>query len=240
MNHIYFALYIIALLGGAVLMPCLYLRYKHTRAFDETFAIYVVLSLLVLLGACTLYIAVNVSAFGILVNVFVSAAFCNMAALIYLLPRHHHQLFTITVSARQHYLRLGLASLVFISAFIMWFLPQAAMAVVVLLSLLAFISTVVYCHIIYSRFYSRVYRTNKPKIVTLILSVVGIGLGLLEGFVYGEGMVERGVTLSLPIVYILHCASVWWLRDELFPSPVATQVSTQAIHWIRSPARSAK
>jgi len=43
--------------------------------------------------------------------------------------------------------------------------------------------------------------------------------------VYGEGMVERGVTLSLPIVYILHCASVWWLRDELFPGPVTTRVS---------------
>ena len=184
------------------------------------------LSLLVLLGTCTLYVAVNVSSARFLFNVFVSAAFCNIAALIYLLPRHHHQLFTVTVSARQHYLWLGLASLVFISALMMWFLPQTALVVVVLLSLLAFISTLIHCHFIYSRFYSQVYHSNRPKIVALILPVVGIGLGLLEGFVYGEGMVERGVTLSLPIVYILHCASVWWLRDELFPGPVTTRVST--------------
>ncbi len=225
MNHIYFALYIIALLGGALLLPSLYVRYKHTKAFGETFAIYVVLSLLVLLGTCTLYVAVNVSAFYFLFHVFVSAAFCNIAALIYLLPRQHHQLFNIAISTHQRYMWLSLASLVFISALLMWFLPQAAIFVAVVLSLLALISTVIYCQIIYSRFYSLVYHSSKPKILAMVLPILGIGLGLFEGFVYGEGIVERGVILSLPIVYILHCASVWWLRDELFPQPINTPVT---------------
>lgn len=217
MNHIYFALYAIALLGGALLLPGLYFRCRHTKAFTETFAIYSVLSLLVLLGACTLYVAVNISPSYFLFRIFVSAAFCNIAALIYLSPRQHHQLFNIVISQRQHYFWQGLASLVFIFALVMWLLPQAVTAVLALCVLAALIATVVYCQIIYNRFYPQVYHSNKPKIVAFVLPVLGIGFGLFEGFVFGESIVERGVILSLPVVYILHCASVWWLRDELFP-----------------------
>ncbi len=228
MNHIYFALYIIALLSGALLLPSLYLRYKNTKAFGETFAIYVVLSVFVLLGTFTLYIAVNVSSSRFLVNLFVSAAFCNIAALIYLLPQQHHKLFNVLISKRQHAMWLVLASLIFLSALLMWLLPQALMMAIILFALLALICTVIYCQIMYSRFYSMVYRSNKPKILAMALPVLGIGLGLLEGFTYGEGIVERGVILSLPIVYILHCASVWWLREEMFPAAANTQV--QVLH----------
>lgn len=224
MNHIYFALYIIALLSGALLLPNLYVRYKNTKAFSETFAIYVVLSLLVLLGACTLYIAVNISSSRFLFNLFVSAAFCNIAALIYLLPRQHQQVFDIVISKRQHCMWLGLASLVFVSAVLMWLLPQVVLIIVVFFSLLLLISVLIYCQIIYRRFYSRVFSSNRPKIVALVLPVLGVGLGLLEGFVFGEGIAERGVILSLPVIYILHCLSVWWLRDELFPVSANTKV----------------
>jgi DNA-binding CsgD family transcriptional regulator len=223
MSHIYFAVYMVALLSGALVLPILYLRYRHTKAFGETFAIYMVLSLLVLLGACILYVAVNVSPGDFLFKIFVTAAFCNIAVLLYLLPRQHHQLFSIILTKRQHYLWLGLASITIIFAVLMWWLPHAAREVVVIISLASLVFTVIYCQLIYHRFYALVYSSNRPKIVATVLPLLGIGLGLLEGFVYGKGIVERGVILSLPVIYILHCASVWWLRDELFPNSMHRQ-----------------
>ncbi|GGY85841.1 hypothetical protein GCM10011613_33530 [Cellvibrio zantedeschiae] len=223
MNHIYFALYVIALLGGALLLPVLYFRYKTAKAFNESFAIYVVLSLLVFLGTCTLYIAVNVSPYHFLFNVFVSAAFCNIAALVYLLPRQQYQLFNVPENRRRDYIWRALSGAVFVVALFMWLLPQAIAFIVVVLSLLALISTLIYCQRLQNRFYAQVFTSNKPKVVALVLPVLGIGLGLLEGFVFGDGVAKRGVILSLPIVYILHCASVWWLRDELFPSTTQVQ-----------------
>ncbi len=215
MNHLYVAIYIIALLSGALLVPALYLGYRHTKAFKETFAIYSVLSVLVLLGACTLYIAVNVSPYHSLFKIFVAAAFAHMAALIFLLPRQHHQLCEVPVVQRRTKFWLLLALINLIVSFLLWLVPHIIMIPLMIFSLLCLVGAIVYCQVVYRRFQARTFK--KPKLMTLVLPIVSIGLGLLEGFVFGEGIVQRGVILSLPLIYILHCASVWLLRHELFP-----------------------
>jgi len=225
MSHFYVAIYMIALLSGAVLLPALYIGYRHAKAFKETFLIYLVLSLLVLLGACTLYFAVNVSPYYFLFKIFVAAAFAHIAALIFLLPRQHHQLCDVPANQQHNHFWLGLALINFFISLLLWLLPQAVMLLLMLISLACLLGTLVYCQIVYRRFQARTFR--KPKLMTLTLPLVSIGLGLMEGFWFGDSIVQRGVILSLPLIYILHCASVWWLRHELFPPATASQSAAQ-------------
>lgn len=217
MSHLYVAIYMIALLSGALLLPALYLGYRHAKAFAETFAIYSVLSVLVLLGACTLYVAVNVSPYHFLFKIFVAAAFAHIAALIFLLPRQHHQLFDIPVAQQRQPFWAMLALVNLFVGILLWVLPQVLTLPLMVFSLLCLIATIIYCQVIYRRSYALAHK--KPKLMTLVLPIVGISLGLLEGVVFGESIVQRGVILSLPLIYILHCASVWLLRSELFPVP---------------------
>lgn len=235
MSHLYVAIYMIALLSGALLLPALYLGYRRAKAFTETFAIYSVLSMLVLLGACTLYVAVNVSPYHFLFKIFVVAAFAHMAALIFLLPRQHHTLFNIPANQRHSRLWLTLALINLIVSLLLWLLPQTFLIWLMIFSLVCLVGTIVYCQVIYRRSYALAHK--KPRLMTLILPLVGISLGLLEGFAFGEGIVQRGVILSLPLIYILHCAGVWVLRHELLPVEVASQSVAQAFSQLTTKER---
>jgi DNA-binding CsgD family transcriptional regulator len=225
MSHVYVAIYMIALLSGALLLPALYLGYRRAKAFKETFAIYVVLSVLVLLGACTLYVAVNVSPYHFLFKMFVAAAFVHIAALIFLLPRQHHQLCNVPSEKQHPFFWQALALINLTISGLLWLVSDVVMKALMATSLICLLGTIIYCQIVYRRFQTSVCK--KPKSITLVLPLVSIGLGLLEGFVFGEGIVQRGVILSLPLIYIFHCMSVWWLRHELFPPIAAPAVALE-------------
>lgn len=235
MNHLYVAIYMIALLSGALLLPALFHRYRQAKAFAETFAIYCVLSVLVFLGACTLYVAVNVSPYHYLFKIFVAAAFAHIAALVLLLPRQHFQLFDVPRAQRHPVFWMGLAFVNAAISVLLWFVPQAIMFSLMLVSLLCLLGTIIYCHMIYRRSYALALK--KPKLITLMLPLVSIALGLLEGLVFGDGIMRRGVILSLPAIYILHCACVWWLRDELFPVKPSAQDASLAFSQLTAKER---
>lgn len=235
MSHLYVAIYMIAALSGALLLPALYFGYRQAKAFKETFAIYSVLSALVLLGACTLYIAVNVSPYHFLFKIFVAAAFVHMAALIFLLPRQHHTLFDIPANQQHSRLWLVLTLINLMVSLLLWLLPQVFMMGAMIFSLACLVGTIIYSQVIYRRAY--VLAHKKPKLITLVLPVVSISLGLLEGFVFGEGIEQRGVILSLPLIYILHCVSVWFMRHELFPTAVAPQTVVLAFSQLTTKER---
>ena len=235
MSHLYVAIYILALLSGALLLPALYLGYREAKAFKETFAIYIALSGLVLLGACTLYVAVNISPFHFLFKIFVAAAFGHIAALIYLLPCQYHRLCDISPDKQHRNFWLVLALANVIASLVLWMLPQAVFMAVMSLSIMGLVGTVCYCQVIYRDYYARTFK--KPKLITLVLPVVSISLGLLEGFAFGEDIIQRGVILSLPVIYILYCASVWWLRHELFPLATAPQVAPLAFSQLTAKER---
>ncbi len=226
MDHIYFIFYLLSLLSGALLLTHVAIRYKNAVGFAETFSIYSVLTAFVLLGASALYVSVNVLASPLIVNGFVSGALCIVGSLIYLQPRQIMVTLGLGFKGPMHWLFLSLAVIGPLAGLLVWFVPSDFFVAVLSVPLLAYFVVTVYGQLLSWRNRHTRSRSKAFALVSALLPILSIIVACTEGLVYGDWVVQRGVTLSLPLIYLAANISVWVFREQVFRLPNTAELST--------------
>lgn len=214
MNHLIFAFYLFALLVGSVLTVNLFTQRRAMLAYRENVLIAFLITLFIMWGASSLYLAVNLDTDLNVVRIFSSGAFIFVGGFIYLLPKQGHALFQLRVPAK---LFTVLAMSGPITAVLIWLLDEPLRSSVLVIPLLVLIGTVFYSQKIVRSHYAEVFTSEVAKRLTIALPLLFITAAATEGFWFGEAVAERGVTLALPFIYLVYTTVSWVYRDDLFP-----------------------
>lgn len=200
--------------------PC----YKRSAAFKESLAIYVVISVFMLLGTGSLYVSANITDSPKILITFLTGICLVIGFLIYLLPRYHHILFRLGFSSSTNIFLIALACIGGIGGMAIWFVDSSQYIWVLAPVIGMLILAVIYCQAIYLRYYHRAYSSTKPKIISTIFPIACIVMGLSEGVFFHDTLIGAGMTLSLPLIYMLNNIITWHFRNELFPAPQSLNI----------------
>jgi DNA-binding CsgD family transcriptional regulator len=200
--------------------PC----YKRSTAFKESLAIYMVLTVFILLGTGSLYASANVTSSPNILLTFLTGICLVLGFLIYLIPRYHHMLFRLGFSSTLQLILIILASSGGVCGVAVWFVDPSQYLWVLAPVIILLIAAVIYCQTIYLRYYQRAFSSTKPKIISTIFPIACIAMGLTEGLFFHETLIGAGMTLSLPLIYLLNNLITWHFRNELFPAPQSLKI----------------
>ncbi|WP_293746681.1 LuxR C-terminal-related transcriptional regulator [uncultured Paraglaciecola sp.] len=221
MIHLYFTFYLVSLLSGVALITNQNSRHKNSPAFKESLAIYLVLTLFMILGTGSLYITANVVNSPYIMQTFLSGACVMIGSLVYLLPRYNHILFQLDFTQQKQFIFLGLLLICFLIGIAIWYVPTTQYLVVSGIPICILIVVVIYTQQLYFRYYQQVFTSTKPKLISSAMPLISIGLAITEVLFWGSETMTHGVTLSLPLIYLLNNCVMWYFQNELYPAPVA-------------------
>ncbi|MGJ8680303.1 helix-turn-helix transcriptional regulator [Paraglaciecola sp.] len=214
MSHLYFILYALSLLSGVALISVIYPLYKGTRGFTETLAIYLIISFFVLFGSVSLYVSTNIVSGADVVQVFISGALCIIGLLSYLQPRQTYLSLGLEFTQSLHF-KLLLAALSGPTACIaLWQFPAEYFVYILTFPISIFTICVVYCQKLRWQHTSK--KLTLHRMLSILIPIIAIIMALIEGAFFGQTIVERGGTLSLPLIYIAINLLLWMWRDDFF------------------------
>jgi DNA-binding CsgD family transcriptional regulator len=216
MNHLYFAFYGISLLSGFMLFGILISNEKirHSQRFNSFLQVYLTVSAFVLVATSCLYIKVNMVGGQITDYVFFSSIPLFLASLAFLIIRHESLALNAPVySQLKYWLLLSIFAGLTLSGFI-WCLPSNFYIVGILSSIVIFIVMLVSNYLLL-----RPYKKSNDKRhkISNIMTLQSIVLPMLEFVFLHEELGQIGMSLSMPLVYIINNLLIWRFRDELFP-----------------------
>ena len=214
MNHLVFAFYVFILVSGIGVTVSIFSQRKSMRAYRESVFVNILLTIFLLWGAGCLYISANVSVELDMAKAFISGAFLMVGLFTYWIPQQHHALFELGRAPR-YFLILGFLSPCVVLLF--WLLKEPYRHYVLSLAILGLFASVLYSRRVFNRHYRTVFISDVPKKINTLLPILFILVAIIEGLFFGNSVIERGVTVSLPLIYIFNSVTMWVYRDQLFP-----------------------
>ncbi len=219
MSHFVLLLYLLALGVGIACSVSLIPKKNNHKGLSEALTVNWLIALFTAWGAGVLYVAVNVASavlFKVYADVFIVGALVILSALVAALPRQTNAVLSLgNKHLRLFYVLALLAvtgSLTVSLVFSEWRIVGVFIPLIVLLVAIARD----HCLIHHYRKSTSLKPGSYHKcsfFVPLICLTLGLGEGLLfEGHVF-----ERGVTVSLPIIYLITCFALWFFADQHFP-----------------------
>lgn len=184
------------------------------RAYRESVFVHILLTLFLLWGVGCLYISANVSSGYEMAPIFISGAFIMVGLFTYCIPLQHHVLFS-QGSTPRCFVILALLSPCFVLFF--WLFNEPYRYLVLSLPILGLIIAILYSRRIFARHYKKVFKSEAVKTISTLLPLLFVAAGIIEGLLFGALVMERGVSLSLPLIYITNNVIVWVYREQLFP-----------------------
>ncbi len=223
MNHAVFLLYALAIVLG---IGCsISLREKRYRyhGLAEALTVNYLIAAFTVWGAAILYLAVNVLPETDLSAVFMVGTGLILSGLAFFLPRQVQAIFEIPNSPKTLFLCLALLSLssVVVGLFASQVIRPLNPFWGLLIPLFCLTVALVYSLGTQQKQKDHPFVKAQSKVLkclNLAMPLIYIAMGLIEGLMFGEYVVERGVTITLPLIYL--CASLmqWRFVALLFPA----------------------
>ena len=215
MTHLYFAFYGLSLLSGFMLLGALISddNIRKSRSFNSFLQVYFTVSAFVLMATGCLYIKVNMAGGQITNYVFFSSIPLFLTSLAFLIVRHESSALNAPVySHLKPWLLLSIFAGLTLSGFI-WWLPSSFYIVGILSSVVILMVILVSNHLLLRPY----KKTNeKPHKISNIMRVQSILLPMLEFVFLSEALEGIGMSLSMPLVYIINNLLFWRFREDLF------------------------
>ena len=232
MNHLIFALYVFAVVSGiACSINLLPLRKKYT-GLSEALIINWLLAIFTFLGAVILYITVNLDPAVNLVRILLFVIGLILSGLTIFLPR---QVNSVLSSQPKHTLKansekaFGLLALVsVITTASMALFTKHAHLWSIAVPVLSLVAAVIYCIVVQCKSHYPINSSVFVKRMSMAFPPLCIALGLGEGLFFGSYVLGRGVTISLPLIYLIASLLLWRYAKDIFP--VRTQTISQELN----------
>jgi len=216
-DYFFCSYYLIALLSGVVLVCMMISKYRKHVAFWELIIIYVVLSLLVIMGLVTIYAQAHFKGNSVFNSSMLSMAVFLSGVLSYALPRYHRIRFGLTFDLI-HKRVFGFAMmLVYACALLIWISSPTERTLLVAVGLACLFAAVGYSHIIYSKYAVLKNVQRKLLIKASVMPLLAFAASVFEGLFFPELTVIYGVTMSLPLIFIAANITIWLFRASLCP-----------------------
>ena len=215
MTHLYFAFYAISLLSGFMLLGFLISDHKvrKFRNFKSFIQVYLTVSAFVLLATSCLYIKVNITGGQITNYVFFSLIPLFLSSMALLIVRHESSVLNAPVYSRfQPWLLLNIV--IGLCLFVLrWWLPSGFDSVITLFSVSIFMIILISNYFLLQPYKKTIEKSHK---VSSIMTLQSLLLPMLELVFWHKQIVVVGMSLGMPLVYIINNLLFWRFRKELF------------------------
>lgn len=224
MVHVSFALYLVSLISGALLLSALINnpKYRGAAGFRELVDLYLLIIAFVSVTALGLYLSVNVAKADEVRQQIHKAWFTVVLLFLGLLPaaieRYDSALYRFTSPAWFTNLSRFCVLYAIVGAAIVWwqgerwYLPVIAVSIGLLIVTLVAISRWSRAH------YDEVFRSRTARWVSRAMLAQSLTLPLIELVLWPENLAQNGFTWSLPVLVLVNNALLWIWRDEVIPN----------------------
>lgn len=223
MLHLSFALYVLSLLSGALLLSALTSnpKYREAAGFRELIALYLLITAFVCVTALCLYLSVNVSSAEEARLQVHKAYFTVILVFLGLLPtaieRYDATLYGFTSPSWFRGLLRFCALYAIAGAAIVWWLGERWFLPVIGVSIALFIVALVAVSRWSQARYDAVFGSRTARWVSRVMIAQSLALPSIEALVWREHLMEDGFTFSLPVLFLVNNALLWIWRDDVIP-----------------------
>lgn len=223
MLHVAFAMYVVSLLSGVLLLSALgnSPRYRGAAGFREFVVLYLFITAFVLISALCLYLSVNVAAGEAarqpIFRIYLTVILLFLGILPGVMEKYSSTLYRFTSPPwfadfwRFCILYAVAASIVVWWQGERWYVPVVGFSTALFVAALVAVSWWSRHH------YDEVLRSRTAKFISRVMVAQSLGLPLIEFIFWSENLARNGYTFSLPVLYLLNNAMLWIWRDELMP-----------------------
>jgi DNA-binding CsgD family transcriptional regulator len=223
MLHVAFALYVLSLLSGVLLLSALgnNPKYRCASGFREFVALYLLVAALVCVTALCLYLSVNVStADGLRQQVF-KIYFTVILLFLGLLPgaieKYDSALYRFASPSWFTGFRRFCLLYAIAGAMITWLLRERWYLPVIGVSIALFLAALIAVSQWSRPHYDEVFKSRTARFVSRAMVAQSLGLPLVEAVFWPEHLARNGFTFSLPVLFLVNNALLWVWRDEVMP-----------------------
>jgi DNA-binding CsgD family transcriptional regulator len=223
MLHVSFAMYVLSLLSGVLLLSALgnHPKYRCAAGFREFIALYLLITAFVCVTALCLYLSVNVStADGLRQQVF-KIYFTVILLFLALLPgameKYDSTLYRFTAPSWFTGFRRFCVLYAVAGAIIAWWLGERWYLPVIGVSIALFIVALVAVSRWSRPHYDEIFKGRTARFVSRAMVAQSLGLPFVEGVFWPEHLARDGFTFSLPVLFMVNNALLWIWRDEMMP-----------------------
>jgi DNA-binding CsgD family transcriptional regulator len=221
MLHVSFAMYVLSLLSGVLLLSALSNnpRYRCVAGFREFLAMYLIITAFVCITALCLYLSVNVAATDVLRHLIFRVYLSVILLFLGLLPGAMYNASLHGLGSPFWFRGLrGLCLLyALIGVFIVWRVGERWYVPVIAVSITLFITALIAISWQSRRHSGAVSKSRTAKFVSGFMVAQSLGLPLVEVVFWPEHLVRDGFTFSLPVLFLINNALLWVYRNELMP-----------------------
>ena len=250
MHHLVFLVYVLALIAGVACSANLFARRHHYQGLTQALTVNWAVGVFTVWGASVLYASANLV--GDLlpathggnppsldyVEIFLAGAGIIIAAMVPLIARQTNAELSLGKARLNHFSLLGLLAALGSFALIMlgdyWRLVGVLIPVCALAVAISRDRYLSYRYAVSAKKGLITTSDSAKSIICRRLSAVlplcYMAFGLAEGFLFGDLVVERGVTLSLPLIYLCASLALWWFVDQNFSRPEPEATPSENVH----------
>ena len=227
MLHLSFAFYLLSLFSGLSLLVSLTAnkKYSQTPAFIDFIQLNLLIMALVTVTTACLYLSVNLSSLEWVGQCYLSAILLFLGCLPWLMTKQHYRAAGLALTRQYVWILQSLLIYGITAALAIWQLPEDAHVWLLLVAIVALVCVLLHNNILVTKS-ERVLSTehtshylpvNKTKIkkLTWLMHGQSLLLTLTEVVFFSEQLALRGITLSLPLLYLINNSIIWFYRDEL-------------------------
>jgi DNA-binding CsgD family transcriptional regulator len=223
MLHISFAMYVLSLLSGVLLLSALgnNPKYRCASGFGQFFVLYSIITAFVCITALCLYLSVNVSSNEVfrqyVLKIYLVATLLFLGFLPGAIARYNSTIYRFTSPAWfMAYLRFGVMYAIF-AAIVIWWPTERWFSLIMGFSVALYIGALVILTAWARRNYANAFKSGTAKWVSRIMLTQSLGLPLAEAVFWSEHLARDGFTFSLPVIYLVNNILLWTCRDALMP-----------------------
>jgi DNA-binding CsgD family transcriptional regulator len=223
MLHISFAMYVLSLLSGVLLLSALgnNPRYRCVSGYREFTALYLVITAFVCITSLCLYLSVNVStdtAFRQqILKVYLMTTFLFLGLLPNAIEKYNSTIYRFT--SPSWFIGYLLFNMLYdvAGAIVIWWPTERWQGLIIGFSLALYIAALAGVSLLARRHYAEVFKGGTTKLVSRIMLTQSLSLPLIEVLFWSEHLARDGFTYSLPVIYLVNNALLWIYRDALMP-----------------------
>ena len=223
MLHVAFALYVLSLLSGVLLLSALgnNPKYRCASGFREFIALYLLITAFVCVTALCLYLSVNVSTAGDLRQQVFKIYFTAILLFLGLLPgaieKYSSTLYRFTSPFWFTGFRRFCVLYAMVGAMIAWWLGERWYLAVIGVAIALFLAALVAVSRWSRHHYDEVFKSRTARFVSRAMIAQALGFPLVEAVLWRGHLARDGFTFSLPVLFLVNNALLWIWRDEVMP-----------------------
>ncbi len=223
MLHISFAMYVISLLSGVLLLSALgnNPKYRCAPGFNEFLALYLIITGFVCITTLCLYLSVNVSTGDAsheqILKIYLIVILLFLGLLPLAMEKYNSTLYHFTSPAWFVVLLRFNMLYAAAGAVASWWLGGQWYGLIVGVSMALYLATLFIILRSAHRRYDAVFKGGAAKSVSRVMMIQSLCLPLAEAVFWSDHLARDGFTFSLPVLFLVNNILLWLYRDTLMP-----------------------